>query len=904
MGLVRSGLERLSALFRKGRLDAELDEELRFHLDQETEKNLRKGMTPAEARRKAILAFGGVERFKEETREERGFHPLETLFRDVKFAFRSLRKAPSVVLVTVASLGLGIAASSVVFALANGFLFGDPGPIHEPESLAVVYTSEPGGRLYGETSFLDYLDMAAGSQVFEDLSAHRVGVVTLGESEEEDRLLVELVTGEYFDVLGVQPAIGRGFLPEETVPGAAEHVFVLSHSTWQDRFGGDPGILGRSVEMDGDLFTIIGVGPEGLKGRFFQFDVDGWLPLGIPGGTYRATPARMQDRGERQFILLGRLAPGRSVQEAQAELNILAGRFHQEYGEVWENQEGRPRTLTVVSEPEARIPPDGRLPLLAAAGFLLAGALLILLLACTNVASLLLARASRRARELAIRTSLGAGRGRLLRLLLSESLLLALAGGGLGLYLTAVATRFLGAVPLPVDVPVRFEFAVDGRVVLFTLLISVAAAVVAGIGPALQGSKADLTLALKNDSGRGSRRGRRITLRNLLVVGQVSAATLLLVGAGLATRSLQASTTYDPGLDPDRVAIMWKEPPPEPLDPQALREFFLEGAARVGSNPEVESVALARVAEGHVLMEDFATGLVERPEGDPVRTSFNAVTPGYMEMLAIPILRGRGIEAQDVEGAPAVAVVNESFVRRFLSENTAVGNRFRVTAFFDAESQQDRPPVDFQVVGVVADGGEEFGGSDRPFFWTSFLQDTPVRGIVHAKGRVSAEEVVPILLREMPPDPNEFTLVEAGAYRDYVEYRFLGHRILSRILGFAGIFALALAVIGVFGIVSFSVSQRLREMAIRQAVGAKRAQVVRSVLWDGLRPTVAGVVLGLLVAVPLAFLVRSALLGVPPLDPISVGGGSLVLTLAALVAALLPARRLLRSRPMDVLREE
>jgi predicted permease len=904
MSLIRGMTERGRALFSSRKIEAEMDDELLFHLEKEVEKNLRAGMNPEEARRQAHLAFGGVERFKEQTREERGVMPLENLLRDIRFAFRTLRKSPSLVVVTVASLGLGIAISSIVFAVAAGFLFGDAGPVEDPETLAVVYTSETGGRLYGESSFPDFLDMAAQTQVLEHLTAHRVGVVNLGDPLVRDRIIVEMVTGEYFEALGVQPALGRGFLPEEMVPGRAERVLVLSHGSWMDRFGGDPGILGTTLQVDGDPFTVIGVAPEGLKGRFLQFEVDGWLPQGTPGGVYRAPPEHMADRREKQFILMGRLGAGRTMEEAQAELSLLADRFHREHGEVWEDEQGRPRSLTVLSDAEARIPPDARLALLGTSAFLLAGALLILLLACTNVASLLLARAHRRARELAIRTSLGAARGRLLRLLLSESLILALMGGGLGLYLTALATGYLGAVPLPIDVPLRFEFNVDQRVVLFTLLISMGAALVAGIGPALQGSRADITLALKNDSGRSRGRGRRITLRNLLVVGQVSAALLLLVGAGLATRSLQASADYDPGLDPDRVAVMWKEPPPEQLDASALREYYLAGAARVASHPEVEGVALSRVAEAHPLMEDFATALVEQADGTPSSIRFNAVTPGYFEMLSIPVQRGRSIGTEDVEGALPVAVVNEPFMERFLPETGGLGEQFQVTAFFDASSQQDRSAVTFQVVGIVARGEEGPGQQNRPFFWTSFLQDMPVRGIIHAKGRVSAEEVVPILRLEMPPDPNEFVLVEAGSYRDYVEYRFLGHRIVSRILSFAGIFSLILAFIGVYGIVSFAVTQRLREMAIRQAMGAEKKQVVRAVMADGLKPTAVGIVLGLLVAIPLAFLARSALLGVLPLDPIAVGGGTLVLILASLLAGIVPARRLLGTQPMEILREE
>ncbi|MFH1765447.1 MAG: FtsX-like permease family protein, partial [Gemmatimonadota bacterium] len=533
-----------------------------------------------------------------------------------------------------------------------------------------------------------------------------------------------------------------------------------------------------------------------------------------------------------------------------------------------------------------------------------AGALLILALACSNVASLLLARAHRRAHEMAIRTSLGAGRGRLLRMLLSESLLLAFLGGGLGLYLTYFSIGYLQAIPLPVDVPLRFDFSPDRRVVLFTLALSLGASVLAGIGPALQGSKADLTPALKKGPGQSRRRRRRVTLRNFLVVGQVAAATTLVVAAGLAMRSVQASATYDVGLNGDDVAVMWKEPPKEELGPEQLRDHFLALAARIEAHPEVETVALGRTAEAHVFMEDFATALLELGNGEPASVGFNAVTPGYLEMLEIPLIRGRPFQATDVVGATPVAVVNETFLERYLSGEGGVGERFAVTAWMDAGTRQDRPGTTLEVVGVVASPIRPGGTRAGPFFWVSYLQDVPVRAIIHAKGRVGAEALVPILRQEAPLRPDEFTLIDPGPYRDLIDYQFLGHRIISTVLTYTGLFALILAFIGVFGIVSFTVSQRFREMAIRQAMGAQRGQVVRAVVGQGIQTTGVGVVLGLLLAIPLAFLARSVLLGVAPLDPWAVGGGAGVLILAALVAGVIPARRLRVAEPMEVLREE
>ena len=905
MKLPRGWSERFTALFAKGRMYAELDEELRFHLEQETEKNVRAGMNPREARRKAMVAFGGVERFKERTREEQGVRPLEDLIRDLRFALRTLRKSPGLVVVTILSLGLGIATSATVFSMSHALVLGgDAGPLGDPQRIVAVYTSDDEGALYDETSFPDYADLRNGTRTLAELAAHRLGVLTMGDADSRERLLVELVTGNYFQVLGVTPVLGRAFLPEESVPGAAQRLLVLSHRAWEERFGGDRTILGRIVQLDGAPFTVIGVAPEGLMARYMRMDVDGWVPLGLEGGVYRVTPRALEDRDSRQFFMLGRLAPGRTREEAQSEMSVLAARLHEQHPESWADLRGEPRTLTVVAEAESRVPPPVRLALLGTAGFLLGGAFLILLLACSNVAGILLARAHRRSREMAVRISLGAGRGRLLRMLLAESLLLSLGGGALGLYLAHLATGYFRTLPLPFDVPVRFDFSLNGSVLLFTLGLALSASFIAGIGPALRGSRPNLSPALKNDQGVSVGRGRRLNLRSLLVVGQVAAATLFVIGAGLAARSVQASATYDVGLNPRDVAVAWEEPPEEELSPDALRARFQDLERRIGAHPEVEAVALARTAEAHVFMEDFATALIEREEGEPLRVRFNAVTPGYLEMLEIPLVRGRPIQATDVEGAPWVAVVNETFLDRFFPGSRGIGERFDVSNWFDADRRQDRAAAAVEVVGVVASPERPGGGRASPFFWISYLQDPPVRAIVHAKGRVGAEALVPILRQEISARPGEFTLVEPGAYAEYVEYRFLGNRIISAVLSFAGLFALILAFIGVFGIVSFAVSQRYREMAIRQAMGARRGQIVEDVLRHGLGGTALGVLLGLALAVPLAFLARRGLLGVAPLDPLAVGGGTLILVTAAFIAGIVPARRVLRSQPMDVLREE
>lgn len=904
MGWVTAFRERVRAVLGRARMDEDLDEEIRFHLQMEVEKNLRAGVPAAEARRRAMIAFGGVDRFKEQTREERGITALEEIRRDLRFSARSLLKAPGLVVVTVLSLGLGIGASATVFSLAKGMLLGDAGPLGDPERIVAVYTSENEGGLYGETSFPDYADLASATTTMEALAAHRLGVLTVGNADSGDRAVVELVTGGYFDVLGVTPLLGRAFLPEESVPGRSDRVVVLSHRAWQERFGGDPGVLGEIMKLDGEAYTVVGVAPKGLVSRYMRFDIDGWVPLGVPGGIYRVSPRALGDRRSRQFFMLGRLAPGRTVQEAQAEMGVLADRLRDEHPAEWADSRGATLGITVVPEAESRVPPDVRTPLLGAAGLMLGAALIILLLACTNVASLLLARTHGRSQEMAVRASLGAGKGRLFRMLLTESVLLSLLGGVLGLVLADRATAYFRAIPFPMNVPLRIDASLDASAVLFALTLALGSSLLVGLGPSLRGSKAGLSLALKRDGDAGFGGAKRVTVRSVLVVAQVAAATFFVIGAGLAMRSVQASAHYDVGLNPKDVAIFWEEPPEEDLAPADLRAHFLELAGRIGAHPEVESVALARVAEAHVLMEDFATARVERADSDPLRASFNAVTPGYFEMLEIPVARGRAIDFGDVDGAPRVALVNEAFLERFLPGGAGVGDRFRVVQWSDVDRVQEQDAVTLEIVGVVADPERPGTGRGRPFFWVSYLQDDPVRAIVLAKGRGGVDVLLPILRQEAPPQAGDFTPLEPGSYADYVAYRFLGHKIILSILTFSGIFALVLAFIGVFGIVSFAVSRRFREMAIRQAMGARREDVVVDVLRQSLRGTGIGVLVGLGLALPLAYAARSALLGVAPLDPVAVGGGLLVLVGASLAAGAVPARRLLRTEPMDILREE
>ncbi len=899
MDRLRGWLDLLKGWLGRSRMERELDEELRFHLEKETQKLESEGLSPEEAGREARVRFGGLERTKEAVRDEVRPRPLEDLWQDIRFAARTLASTPIVVVVTVLSLGVGIGAVTSVFSIGNAFLFPSPGPVSDADELVTVYTSTADGRPYGETSFQDYLSVSRASETLEGTAAFRVGILEAGVVGSRDRVLAELVTGNYFRVLGVRPALGRFFAPDETVVGQAERVIVLSQRGWKRRFGNAPDVVGRELRLDGQPFTVIGVAPEGLVGRYLRLDVDGWIPLGIPGGTYHATPEELANRSDRDYQVFGRLAAGSTVDQAQAELSLMSGRLLEAYPDAWREGPARARSFTVVAGSDGRLPPDGQAALAGGAGLLLAGALLLLLLVCANVGGMLMARAGRRSRELAVRASLGASRGRLIRLLLTESVALAAVGGALGVWIAYQFGRFMGTITLPFDVVVRFDIQLDHRVLLFAAVVSMGAAVAAGLAPALRSSRPDLMAAMKLDAGALGAGWRRSRLQGALVGIQVAVATAIIIGAGLAFRSLAAGLDADAGLDLTGVAIAWASPPDSVEGPSAVR-YFQDMADRLAADPEVDQVALARTAEVHPFMAGVSTLQLDRPDGPMV--PYNAVSPGYLEMMGLPVEQGRGIRASDGPGAPRVAVVNRAFLRRYLPDG-GPGDVIRVVRWLDFGDALDRPAASLEIVGVVPDR-PRMGEPPTPLVWTSFLQSDPDRAILHARGAGGGAAIVPLLREAIDQDREQVTLVPPTLYTDAVDVRFAIHRFGARAGAMAGLFALGLALIGLYGAVSFAVTQRFREMAIRQALGAGRRQVVRSLMGRALVTTGIGMAAGLATALALAQLARSEMFGISPLDPVTLAGAVATVGLATLLASLAPARRLLRATPMDVLRDE
>jgi predicted permease len=510
---------------------------------------------------------------------------------------------------------------------------------------------------------------------------------------------------------------------------------------------------------------------------------------------------------------------------------------------------------------------------------------------------------------MAIRLSLGAGRSRLAALLMTESLILGLGGGVGGLVLAWWFAEFMAALPLPLAVPLAFDVGLDGRVVGFALVLSLGAAIVFGLAPALRASRPDLVGALKRESTSGGRRRGRLGLRNLLVLGQVAASVVLLIPAGLFLRTVREGTQSDVGFDPDRVAILWKVVGEEDRSPEGAVRFFRDLEERLLGLPGVEDVELARRADASVM--DLADRAVldipgfESPDGRPVIHSYSSITPGFVEMMDLPLIRGRGFTEADGPGAPPVALVNEAFVRRYWPGRTGLGETFSILERREVDSPEPAPATVVRVVGVIRDTEPGIPGARQgPFLWIPYFQDYPSRAVIHLKGRTSAAEMVPLLREEVPLAPGETPLIPAQTYETAIRGRFLGQEIASHLLSWAGLFAMALAVMGIYGIVTFAVSQRVREMAIRQAVGARRQEVLRSLIWEGMFVAGIGLVLGLALATTLALLIRSQLFGIAPLDPLVMVGSTGLLAVVVLLAALVPSLRAVRTDPMAVLREE
>ncbi|MGE3275032.1 MAG: ABC transporter permease [Vicinamibacterales bacterium] len=819
---------------------------------------------------------------------------------DLKYALRLLARSPLFTVTAVASVALGIGATAAIFSVADALLLRPPDGVRQIESVIEIGRVNEGETSMGLDNFAYpvFADLREASHSFTAMAATRFEPqpVSLEEDGQSARVFAGLVSGAYFDVLGTHAALGRFFLPaEDEVPGARP-VVVLSHAFWQQHFGGAPDIAGRSLELNGLDYTVVGVAEAGFTGHTF-LAADMWVPMAMEAAI-RGEPDSKQLTNERTVWItaIGRLAPGVTRAQAQAEMTSLMTA-------IKERRPGVPRRHLISLSQAGRVPSQLRLPLSAFLALLFALTAIVLAIACTNVAGMLLARAMSRRREVATRLAVGASRGRLIVQLLTESMVLFGAGGVAGLLCALGCVRLLGAYlpSLPLGVGLALDLTVNPRVVLFALALAMATGLLFGLAPARQALRLDLAPSLHGQNATADR--RRFALRHVLVVAQVALSLLLLVTTGLFLRALQAAADIDAGFDMRDVEIV-------SLD---TRLAGARGAAAVDLTGRIVSrvrtmAGVTAAATGNVIpLQGSVMGLgglrvpgVPGEDGtDWHSADWDVVSDGYFEALRMPIVEGRGFAAADSADAPFVAVINQAFARRMWGDGPAIGR-----TIYQRREVGDTEGRPLTIVGVVHDAKTRtLWDGPRPFIYVPMAQQpmSQVELFVrHEPGRAIAADVRAIVAAEGQGLPVlTIQSLEAAA-----GIGLLPQRLAAWVAGAVGVVGLLLAGLGLYAVVAFSVASRTREIAVRMALGASRESVLSLVLRQGAWLATVGGAAGLALAAGAGLLARALLLGVAPLDPLSFGGAAAVLAAVTLLATWLPARRAAGTDPAAALRTE
>lgn len=891
---LRSLLHRLRTLGGRRRLERELDEELRFHLEAQIEENLERGMTPKEARTAALRTFGGVEQVKEACRDERGLPWLETTIQDVRWALRSLRRSPAFTATAVTILALGIGATAAIVSVFHGVLL-RPLPFPEPERLVALWESNAErGWLQANVAPANLLDWQEQAESFTEITAHGWSAGWAlepdGSGGRVERVEGTYVLDNFFSVLGVPVLHGPG-LPVGAHWMADERTVVISHGLWLRAFGGDPAAVGRRIVLDGEPHTVVGVAPEGFS--YPREGLDAWVSFDWQPGFRDAEWFRLAH----MVKAVARLAPEATVDSARAELVALAARLERQFPET-NRQMGA--GLTPLREWHVG---DVRRPL----AILMAAVVLVLLVASANIANLLLARAGARSREIAMRTALGASKTRLVRQLLSESLTLATLGGAAGLLVGWWGTRLL--VTLAADsLPRAAEVSLDSEAVLVALGVTVATGLLFGVGPALHLARQPTASALKEGderaAGQSRRRGRGL---DLLVLGEVALATVLVFGAGLMVKSFGNLVLTDPGFDPaGRTSASFYLPPATYPEAERVLSFDRRLLERLRSLPGVEGAALASSLplDGVQWSADFT--VEGRPDDPGVDFARRIVSAGYFRTMGVPLLEGRTFDGSDTEAGRPVVVVNETLARRHFGDESPVGRRIAL----DREPHEGS--VWREVVGVVGDEKiESLAADGRMEIFLPIGQELlgepglPQRSydIVVRSGLATAPLAEALRAAAAELDPR-VPLYDVETMAGRVARAASRERLLMFLMALFAALALVLASVGIYGMLVYSVSRRQREIGVRLALGARPAAVLRMVLAKGMALFAAGLTAGLAAALLLAGALEAVLFRVDPWDPATLAAAVLVLGGSALAATLGPARRAARVDPMETLRVE
>lgn len=806
---------------------------------------------------------------------------METLIKDIRYAIRSLSKRPALTIIAIVTLAIGIGANSAIFSFVNALLL-KPLPFPDPERVVALWDKVPSrGVERNEVTVANYLDWRAQNKTFEQLGIYRWWSTNLTGSDSPERVQGFQVTPNFLDIVGVKPLLGRSFSPEEDQPGK-DAVALLTYSLWQRRFAADPNILNKTIETNGVARTVIGVMPPEFN---YPKGAEIYSPLAI-------TPELARSRGNHSYLALGRLKPGISLQGAQADLDVIASQLEKQYPE--ENT-GRGVVIYPILQDTVRMYSTALWVMMAAVGF-------VLLIGCANVANLTLARATGRQREIALRAAMGASRFRIVRQLLTESVLLALLGGTLGIIIgywgidlirtgnPGDAARFApGWNHLGINLPV----------LTFTFLLSVLSGVIFGLAPAWQLSKPDLNTALKEGGRQGTSGSHR--LRGLLVVSEIALSLMLLISAGLMIRSFLQLVKTDPGFNSEGLLTMNLVLPGAKYKDQPQRAaFYSDLVRRVEALPGVESAAAVNhlpLGGSNSSTSFLIEGLPEPPPGQEFDGRYRVCTPNYFKTLGIAVLKGRGFTEQDKAGAPPVIIVNETLARKYWPNTDPIGKRMRYMGPLEQNPWM-------QVVGVVKDVKHEMNLPITEDFYVPHAQDAWQSMVLVAKTRVEPAAMAAPIRQEVWAIDKYQPVFDVKTMREVRAISLALYSFSSIMLGIFAVVALLLAAIGIYGVMSYAVTQRTQEIGIRMALGARAIDVLKLVVKNGMVLALIGVAVGLGGSFALTRLLASLLVGVTPTDAVTFSTVSLGLLLIALLACYIPARRATKVDPMVALRYE
>ncbi len=819
---------------------------------------------------------------------------MESLLKDIRYGVRVLTKNPAVSVVAILTLALGIGVNTAIFSGVNAFLM-KPLPVPEPNRLIrAAEITEDRGRT-DEFSYPDFLDYRAQLTTVEGIAAEDMVQAALDADGQNEVIWGQVVSGNYFDLLRAKPEIGRSFAPEEDKNIGATPVVVISHNLWKRRLGGDPQIVGRQILLNNRTYDIIGVAPESFKGTKFALSLDFWAPMAMAEDLARAK-GLLTSRDSHWMNIIGRLKPGVTHEQASAEMSTVVSRINQTYP----SERSTSTRGLIQSELDGRW--DEATPVFKSAGAIAMAIVgLILLIACANVANLLLARAAARRKEIGIRLALGASRFRLMRQLMTESLMLSLLGGGFGLLLAQWVTRLMETfIPvLPYNIIENF-FQLDTRALIFTAVISVVTGFVFGLAPAWHSSNPDVVPILKGDasSARG-KKARRITLRNSLVVAQISMSLVVLVCGGLFIKSFRRAQTMDPGFDAKNELLVSLNPQLVGYDEAQSRNFYSQIIERVSKLPGVEAVGLARLiplgdssnSNGPVLKEGETL-----PRGSAGRIIMsNTVSQGYFRALQIPLVQGREFDDRDRQGGQRVVIVNERMAEILWPGENAVGKRI----FLGTDN-----PDPLEVVGVAKTGKYRALAEDpKPMFYFALSQRRPAGMTLIVRTRNDPKSLVGAIRSEVQSMDRRLPLYSIRTMPEHMTWALWAPNMAASLSLAFGLVAILMCSVGLYSVMAYIVSQRTREVGIRMALGANHGDVLRLITTQGLRMAAVGLVIGLLLSLALARVLSSVLIGISGYDVTTFVLVSVLLTAVTFVASYLPARRATRVNPLVALRE-